>query len=260
MCHTLFQSQRRFQQEAVAHSWVYCQRSYSWAGRISRLITVTYLLCNPTSLFHPRAQAVAGHSGRSCTVELNNTVLPTSRHAVPRTCLTTPCRQLHGYMYPSNKCVWQLLQSSCRWRVQLLAFHAAFAFSKASSHSFLACGHKILLFNQTNLSSCFTKNDSKRHNMVTLARPLFEQKQVETEFLFAISCNAFLATTKKCLSFIKGSLEEILPSYEKLRSMCAHVCDAKESRLTVACVGTLDARVRRVCGACAASTSVEIEA
>ena len=31
-------------QGAVAHSWVYCQRSYSWIGRISRLITVTYLL------------------------------------------------------------------------------------------------------------------------------------------------------------------------------------------------------------------------
>ena len=62
-------------------------------------------------------------------------------------------------------------------------------------------------------------------------------------------------------TFIKGSLEEILPSYEKLRSVCAHVRDAKESRLTVACVGTLGAaRFRRVCGACAAPTPVEIEA
>ena len=34
-------------QGAVAHSWVYCQRSYSWIGRISRLITVTYLLFVP---------------------------------------------------------------------------------------------------------------------------------------------------------------------------------------------------------------------
>ena len=35
--------------------------------------------------------------------------------------------------------------------------------------------------------------------------------------------------------------------------MCAHVRDAKESRLTVACVGTLGAaRFRRGCGACAA--------
>ena len=48
----------------------------------------------------------------------------------------------------------------------------------------------------------------------------------------------------------KGSLEEILPSYEKLRSVCAYVRDAKKSRLTVACVGTLGAaRVRRGCGA-----------
>ena len=32
------------QQGAMAHSWVHCQRSYSWNGRISRLIIVTYLL------------------------------------------------------------------------------------------------------------------------------------------------------------------------------------------------------------------------
>ena len=52
---------------------------------------------------------------------------------------------------------------------------------------------------------------------------------------------------------IKGSLEEILPSYEKLRSVCAHVRDAKRSRLTVGRVGTLGAaHVRRGCGACAA--------
>ena len=52
---------------------------------------------------------------------------------------------------------------------------------------------------------------------------------------------------------IKGSLEEILPSYEKLRSVCAHVRDAKRSRLTVGRVGTLGAaRLRRMCGACAA--------
>ena len=49
---------------------------------------------------------------------------------------------------------------------------------------------------------------------------------------------------------IKGSLEEILPSYEKLRSVCVHVRDAKKSRLTVARVGTLGAaRFRRGCGA-----------
>ena len=30
-------------QGAVAHSWVHCQRSYSWVGRISGLITPTYL-------------------------------------------------------------------------------------------------------------------------------------------------------------------------------------------------------------------------
>ena len=48
---------------------------------------------------------------------------------------------------------------------------------------------------------------------------------------------------------IKGSLEEILPSYEKLRSVCAHVRDAKRSRLTVGRVGTLGAaHVRRMCG------------
>ena len=53
--------------------------------------------------------------------------------------------------------------------------------------------------------------------------------------------------------FVKGSLEEILPSYEKLRSVCAHVRDAKRSRLTVGRVGTLGAaHVRRGCGACAA--------
>ena len=52
---------------------------------------------------------------------------------------------------------------------------------------------------------------------------------------------------------IKGSLEEILPSYEKLRSVCAHVRDAKRSRLTVGRVGTLGAaHVRRGFGACAA--------
>ena len=52
---------------------------------------------------------------------------------------------------------------------------------------------------------------------------------------------------------IKGSLEEKLPSYEKLRSACVQVRDAKRSRLTVARVGTLGAaHVRRRCGACAA--------
>ena len=30
-------------QGAVAHSWVHCQRSYSWVGRISGLIIPTYL-------------------------------------------------------------------------------------------------------------------------------------------------------------------------------------------------------------------------
>ena len=52
------------------------------------------------------------------------------------------------------------------------------------------------------------------------------------------------------LVIIKGSLEEILPSYEKLGSVCVHVRDAKKSRLTLACVGTLGAaRVRRGRGA-----------
>ena len=47
-------------------------------------------------------------------------------------------------------------------------------------------------------------------------------------------------------NMIKGSLEEILPSYEQLRSVCAHVRDAKRSRLTVGRVGTLGAaHVRR---------------
>ena len=42
----------------------------------------------------------------------------------------------------------------------------------------------------------------------------------------------------------------ILPSYEKLRSVCAHVRDTKKSGLTVACVGTLGAaRLRRGFGA-----------
>ena len=60
---------------------------------------------------------------------------------------------------------------------------------------------------------------------------------------------------------IKGSLEEKLPSYEKLRSACVQVRDAKRSRLTVARVGTLGAaHVRRMCGACAAAAPVEIEA
>ena len=63
------------------------------------------------------------------------------------------------------------------------------------------------------------------------------------------------------IKIIKGSLEEILPSYEKLRSVCAHVRDAKRSRLTVGRVGTLGAaHVRRMCGACAAAAPVEIEA
>ena len=52
---------------------------------------------------------------------------------------------------------------------------------------------------------------------------------------------------------VKGSLEEILPSYEKLRSVCVQVRDAKGSRLRGACVGTLGAaRLRRMCGAVAA--------
>ena len=55
------------------------------------------------------------------------------------------------------------------------------------------------------------------------------------------------------LQIVKGSLEEILPSYEKLRSVCAHVRDAKRSSLTVGRVGTLGAaRLRRGFGACAA--------
>ena len=55
------------------------------------------------------------------------------------------------------------------------------------------------------------------------------------------------------IHIIKGSLEEILPSYEKLRSVCAHVRDAKRSRPTVARVGTLGAgRLRRGFGAVAA--------
>ena len=67
-----------------------------------------------------------------------------------------------------------------------------------------------------------------------------------------------MKVNKKIIDFllikiIKGSLEEILPSYEKLRSVCAHVRDAKRSRLTVGRVGTLGAaHVRRGCGACAA--------
>ena len=56
---------------------------------------------------------------------------------------------------------------------------------------------------------------------------------------------------------IKGSLEEKLPSYEKLRSACVQVRDAKRSRLTVARVGTLGAaHVRRGCGAVAAAAPV----
>ena len=62
-------------------------------------------------------------------------------------------------------------------------------------------------------------------------------------------------------TIIKGSLEEILPSYEKLRSVCVQVHDAKRRRLTVARVGTLGAaRLRRGCGAVAAAAPVEIEA
>ena len=74
-------------------------------------------------------------------------------------------------------------------------------------------------------------------------------------------------TSLSCKNFgpsiyvIKGSLEEILPSYEKLRSVCVQVRDAKRSRLTVARVGTLGAaRLRRGCGAGAAAAPVEIEA
>ena len=61
---------------------------------------------------------------------------------------------------------------------------------------------------------------------------------------------------QKNLVLIKGSLEEKLPSYEKLRSACVQVRDAKRSRLTVARVGTLGAaHVRRGCGAVAPSNS-----
>ena len=57
----------------------------------------------------------------------------------------------------------------------------------------------------------------------------------------------------KFYALFKGSLEEILPSYEKLRSVCAHVRDAKRSRPTVARVGTLGAaHVRRGFGTVAA--------
>ena len=45
--------------------------------------------------------------------------------------------------------------------------------------------------------------------------------------------------------FIKESLEAILPGYEKLGGVCVHVRDAKRSRLTVACVGTLGAAHER---------------
>ena len=82
-----------------------CPTKRAMPRLIWRLIISTYLLCDPTSLFHPRAQAVAGHSGSSCTVGSNNTVLPTSHHSVPRTCLTTPYRQRYGSSSPSNKCV-----------------------------------------------------------------------------------------------------------------------------------------------------------
>ena len=64
---------------------------------------------------------------------------------------------------------------------------------------------------------------------------------------------SYIRPLPKTSYIIKGSLEEILPSYEKLRSVSAHVPDAKRSRLTVACVGTLGAaRLRRGCGAGAA--------
>ena len=74
--------------------------------------------------------------------------------------------------------------------------------------------------------------------------------------------HAMTETGQKILCFIiKGSLEEKLPSYEKLRSACVQVRDAKRSRLTVARVGTLGAaQVRRMCGAVAAAAPVEIEA
>ena len=50
-------------QGAVAHSWVYCQRSYSWIGRISRLITVTYLHAETGELLTKLLQyVVAKHS------------------------------------------------------------------------------------------------------------------------------------------------------------------------------------------------------
>ena len=75
-----------------------------WLRTLSHVPACKRLL-NLSNLFLPRVQAVAGHSGCSCTVGLNNTVLPTSRHAVPRTCLTTPCRQPHGHLSPSYKCV-----------------------------------------------------------------------------------------------------------------------------------------------------------
>ena len=65
----------------------------------------------------------------------------------------------------------------------------------------------------------------------------------------------------KWQTIVKGSLEEILPSYENLRSVCAYVRDTQKGRLTIACVGTLGAaRFRRGCGAVSALTPVEIEA
>ena len=71
--------------------------------------------------------------------------------------------------------------------------------------------------------------------------------------IFGWFLRCYLQMPSKKYLIIKRSLEEILPSYEKLRSVCVHVRDAEKSRLTVACVGTLGAaRLRRGCGACAA--------
>ena len=64
--HSVPKRLKKFQQGALAHSWVYCQRSYSWAGRISRLITVTYLQTKVTFtiLLRPWAEAVTRFSLR----------------------------------------------------------------------------------------------------------------------------------------------------------------------------------------------------
>ena len=85
-------------QKATAHSWDYCQRSYSWAGWISRLITVTCLQTKVlfTILWHPWAEAVTKSIFRLFT-RVQKILVADPLLCLLHAWLTLSCRQPHRY-------------------------------------------------------------------------------------------------------------------------------------------------------------------